>query len=163
MTLYRHLLKEALPLLLFALAFLTAVYLFGFFYAGARWLEGVPLVKVLRWLSYHVPGVLVQVFPIALVTATVLLFGRLAAEGAHFALLSGGIPSPLPGGLASSGDRGGFLLGLPLPPGVRGPRGQQPGAGGLVRRDPHPGGGPLPPQGDADPHRPGEKPLLPGL
>ena len=92
MTLYRHLLKEVLPLLLFALLFLTAVYLFGFFYAGARWLEGVPIPKVLRWLSYHVPGVLVQVFPIALVTATVLLFGRLAAEGAHFALLSGGIP-----------------------------------------------------------------------
>jgi len=92
MTLYRHLLKDVLPLLLFALLFLTAVYLFGFFYAGARWLEGVPLSKVLRWLSYHVPGVLVQVFPIALVTATVLLFGRLSAEGAQFALLSGGIP-----------------------------------------------------------------------
>lgn len=92
MTLYRHLLKESLPVLLLALLFLTAVYLFGFFYAGARWLEGVPLLKVARWLSYHVPGVLVQVFPIALVTTTVLVFGRLSAEGAQFALLSGGIP-----------------------------------------------------------------------
>lgn len=92
MTLYRHILKESLPVLLLALLFLTAVYLFGFFYAGARWLEGVPLIKVARWLSYHVPGVLVQVFPIALVTTTVLVFGRLSAEGAQFALLSGGIP-----------------------------------------------------------------------
>lgn len=92
MTLYRHILKESLPVLLLALLFLTAVYLFGFFYAGARWLEGVPLIKVARWLSYHVPGVLVQVFPIALVTTTVLVFGRLSAEGAQFALLSAGIP-----------------------------------------------------------------------
>lgn len=92
MTLYRHLLKEALPLLLLSLLFLTAVYLFGFFYAGARWLEGVPLLQVLRWLSYHIPGVLVQVFPIAIVVTTVLIFGRLAAEGAQFALLSAGVP-----------------------------------------------------------------------
>lgn len=92
MTLYRHILKESLPVLLLALLFLTAVYLFGFFYAGARWLEGVPLLKMARWLSYHVPGVLVQVFPIALVTTTVLVFGRLSAEGVQFALLSGGIP-----------------------------------------------------------------------
>ncbi|WP_038055473.1 LptF/LptG family permease [Thermus amyloliquefaciens] len=92
MVLYRHILKESLPVLLLALLFLTAVYLFGFFYAGARWLEGVPLLKVARWLAYHVPGVLVQVFPIALVTTTVLVFGRLSAEGAQFALLSGGIP-----------------------------------------------------------------------
>jgi lipopolysaccharide export system permease protein len=92
MTLYRFLLRETLPVLLLALLFLTAVYLFGFFYAGARWLEGVPLPKVLRWLSYHIPGVLVQVFPIALVTTTVLVFGRLSAEGVQFALLSGGVP-----------------------------------------------------------------------
>ncbi|KHG65056.1 permease [Thermus sp. 2.9] len=92
MTLYRHLFRESLPVLLLALLFLTAVYLFGFFYAGARWLEGVPLLKVVRWLAYHVPGVLVQVFPIALVVTTVLVFGRLSAEGAQFALLSGGIP-----------------------------------------------------------------------
>ncbi|GAA6756684.1 permease [Thermus sp. 2.9] len=92
MTLYRYVLRESLPVLFLALLFLTAVYLFGFFYAGARWLEGVPLLKVLRWLSYHVPGVLVQVFPIATVVTTVLVFGRLSAEGAQFALLSGGIP-----------------------------------------------------------------------
>ncbi len=92
MTLYRHLLRESLPLFLFVLLFLTGVFLFGFFYAGARWLEGVPLLKVLRWLSYHIPGVLVQAFPIALVTTTVLVFGRLAAEGAPFALLGAGIP-----------------------------------------------------------------------
>lgn len=92
MTLYRHILRESLPVLFLSLLFLTAVYLFGFFYAGARWLEGVPLFKVLRWLSYHIPGVLVQVFPIALVTTTVLVFGRLSAEGAQFALLSGGVP-----------------------------------------------------------------------
>jgi lipopolysaccharide export system permease protein len=92
MTLYRHLLKESLPVLFLTLLFLTAIFLFGFFYAGARWLEGVPIPKILRWLSYHVPGVLVQAFPIALVTTTVLVFGRLAAEGAQFALLSGGVP-----------------------------------------------------------------------
>ncbi len=92
MTLYRHLLKESLPLFLFALLLLTGIFLFGFFYAGARWLEGVPLLKVLRWLSYHIPGVLVQAFPIALVTTTVLVFGRLAAEGAPFALLGAGVP-----------------------------------------------------------------------
>jgi lipopolysaccharide export system permease protein len=90
--LYRYLTRESLTAFILTLLFLTAVFLFGFFYAGARWLEGVPIAKVLRWLSYHVPGVLVQAFPIALVTTTVLIFGRLAAEGAQFALLSGGIP-----------------------------------------------------------------------
>ncbi len=90
--LYRHILRESAPVLLLTLVFLTALFLFGFFYAGARWLEGVPIPKILRWLSFHIPGVLVQAFPIALVTTTVLVFGRLAAEGAQFALLSGGIP-----------------------------------------------------------------------
>jgi lipopolysaccharide export system permease protein len=90
--LYRYLTRESLATFFFTLIFLTVVFLFGFFYAGARWLEGVPLPKVLRWLSYHVPGILVQVFPIAIVVTTILTFGRLAVEGAQFALLSGGIP-----------------------------------------------------------------------
>lgn len=92
MTLYRHLLKESLPVLLFALGFLTLVFLFGFFYAGARWLEGVPLGKVLYWLAHHIPGILVQAMPIALVITAVLVYGRLAQEGGVFALLGGGVP-----------------------------------------------------------------------
>jgi lipopolysaccharide export system permease protein len=90
--LYQHIFRESLPVLCLILVFLTALFLFGFFYGVARWLEGVPIPKILRWLSYHVPVALVQAFPIALVTTTVLVFGRLAAEGSQFALLSGGVP-----------------------------------------------------------------------
>ncbi|MGQ9511262.1 MAG: LptF/LptG family permease [Thermaceae bacterium] len=92
MILHRHLLKESLPIFLLTLGFLTLVYLFGFFYAGARWLEGVPLGKVLYWLAHHIPGILVQAMPIALVITAVLVYGRLAQEGGVFALLGGGVP-----------------------------------------------------------------------
>ena len=37
MILHRYLLRESLPVLLLALLFLTAVYLFGCLYAGATW------------------------------------------------------------------------------------------------------------------------------
>ena len=120
MILHRYLLRESLPVLLLALLFLTAVYLFGFFYAGARWLEGVPLPKILRWLSYHVPGIWVQVFPIALVTTTVLVFGRLAAERGP--LRPSFRRDPLGAGGAPPRGRGvGPERPRPLPPGVRGP------------------------------------------
>ena len=88
----RLVLAEVLPVLLAAAAFYTAVFLFGFFYVGSRWLAGVPLGLVLKWLGYHVPGILVQVLPMAAVTAVVVPFGRLASEGAILAFQAGGVP-----------------------------------------------------------------------
>jgi len=88
----RLVLAEVLPVLLAAAAFYTAVFLFGFFYVGSRWLAGIPLGLVLKWLAYHVPGILVQVLPMAAVTAVVVPFGRLASEGAILAFQAGGVP-----------------------------------------------------------------------
>jgi len=88
----RLVLAEVLPVLLAAAAFYTAVFLFGFFYVGSRWLSGVPLGLILEWLAYHIPGVLVQVLPMAAVTAVVVPFGRLASEGAILAFQAGGVP-----------------------------------------------------------------------
>ena len=88
----RYVLKEVLPVLLAAAAFYTAVFLFGFFYVGSPWLGGVPVGLILKWLGYHVPGVLVQVLPMAAVTAVIIPFGRLASEGAILATAAGGIP-----------------------------------------------------------------------
>ena len=88
----RFVLREVLPVLVAATAFYTAVFLFGFFYVGSRWLSGVPLGLILKWLAYHVPGTLVQVMPMAAVTATVVPFGRLASEGAIIAFQAGGVP-----------------------------------------------------------------------
>ncbi len=88
----RYTLRETLPVLLASAVFYTAVFLFGFFYVGSPWLAGIPLGLILKWLGYHVPGILVQVLPMAMVTAVVVPFGRLASEGAILAVAAGGIP-----------------------------------------------------------------------
>ena len=88
----RYLLREVLPVLFVSALLYVAVFLFGFFYVGSQWLDGAPVLKVLTWLGYHVPGVLVQVLPMAVVSAVVIPFGRLATEGAVLATQAGGIP-----------------------------------------------------------------------
>ena len=87
----RYLLREVVPVLLVSALLYVAVFLFGFFYVGSQWLDGAPVLKVFTWLGYHVPGVLVQVLPMAVVSAIVIPFGRLAAEGAIIATQAGGI------------------------------------------------------------------------
>jgi len=87
----RYLLREVLPVLLVSALLYVAVFLFGFFYVGSQWLDGAPVLKVFTWLGYHVPGVLVQVLPMAVVSAIVIPFGRLATEGAIIATQAGGI------------------------------------------------------------------------
>ncbi len=87
-----YVLNEVLPIFAASAFFYTAVFLFGFFYVGSRWLSGIPLSLILKWLAYHVPGVLVQVLPMAMVTAIVVPFGRLASEGTILAVQAGGIP-----------------------------------------------------------------------
>ena len=87
----RYILREVLPVLLVSALLYVAVFLFGFFYVGSRWLDGTPVLKVLTWLGYHVPGVLVQVLPMAVVSAVVIPFGRMATEGAILATQAGGV------------------------------------------------------------------------
>ncbi len=87
----RYILREVLPVLLVSALLYVAVFLFGFFYVGSRWLDGAPVLKVLTWLGYHVPGVLVQVLPMAVVSAVVIPFGRMATEGAILATQAGGV------------------------------------------------------------------------
>ena len=88
----RYILREVVPVLLLSALLYVAVFLFGFFYVGSRWLDGTPVLKVLTWLGYHVPGVLVQVLPMAVVSAVVIPFGRMATEGALLATQAGGVP-----------------------------------------------------------------------
>ncbi len=87
----RYLLKETIPILLVSTLLYVAVFLFGFFYVGSQWLDGTPVIKVMTWLGYHVPGVVVQVLPMAVVSAIIIPFGRLATEGAVIATQAGGI------------------------------------------------------------------------
>ena len=87
----RYLLREVVPVLIVSALLYVAVFLFGFFYVGSQWLDGAPVLKVFTWLGYHVPGVLVQVLPMAVVSSVVIPFGRLAAEGAIIAAQAGGI------------------------------------------------------------------------
>ncbi len=87
----RYILREVVPVLLVSALLYVAVFLFGFFYVGSRWLDGASVLKVLTWLGYHVPGVLVQVLPMAVVSAVVIPFGRMATEGAILATQAGGI------------------------------------------------------------------------
>jgi len=87
----RYLLREVVPVLLVSALLYVAVFLFGFFYVGSEWLDGAPISKIFTWLGYHVPGVLVEILPMAVVSAIVIPFGRLATEGAIIATQAGGI------------------------------------------------------------------------
>jgi len=87
----RYVFSEVFLASILSLALYVIIFLFGFFYASSRWLDGVGLGLILKWLAYHVPGVVVQVLPMALVTGTTVFFGRLAAEGGLLAIQAGGI------------------------------------------------------------------------
>lgn len=69
------------------------LFLFLFFSLAGRgqFLGALPLTRTLEWLAYQVPANLVQSFPLAMVFAVMLAFGRLARDHELLAAMTGGI------------------------------------------------------------------------
>jgi lipopolysaccharide export system permease protein len=69
------------------------LFLFLFFSLAGRgqFLGALPVVNILEWLAYQVPANLVQSFPLAMVFAVMLAFGRLARDHELLAAMTGGI------------------------------------------------------------------------
>ncbi|WP_034334993.1 LptF/LptG family permease [Deinococcus misasensis] len=91
MRLRKYIYAEILPPLLLGIVLYTAVILFGYFFVGSQYLDGVGLVKILKWLGIQIPDSFVKVAPMAVVLMTVLAFGRMNTEREIIAMQSGGI------------------------------------------------------------------------
>jgi lipopolysaccharide export system permease protein len=87
----RYLGREVLPAFLFGVALYVGLFLVQSLLARSQYLTAIPLGGALRWLAYQVPGFAVQAFPMAIVLAVLLAFGRLARENELTAVRAGGI------------------------------------------------------------------------
>lgn len=91
MKLIRYIFREISPPFWMGLLLYSALFLFGYFFVGSKWLGGVPLIKILEWLMYKVPDTLVKVFPMAIVLMVVVAMGRLMNERELVAMSAGGV------------------------------------------------------------------------
>jgi len=88
----RYLLRESLPPLLFGLVLYASLAVVTVTIPRMQWIVGTPVVELGGWLAMQLPQAMVQTFPIALVLAVLLAFGRLASENELLALQAGGVP-----------------------------------------------------------------------
>ncbi|MFN8510648.1 MAG: LptF/LptG family permease [Deinococcaceae bacterium] len=89
--LMRYLYREILPPFFVGIALYSTLFLFGYFFIGSQWLDGVAVQKILLWLLYRVPDTLVKVFPMAVVLMVVVALGRLMSEHELVAMGAGGL------------------------------------------------------------------------
>ncbi|HHO56582.1 MAG TPA: LptF/LptG family permease, partial [Trueperaceae bacterium] len=87
----KYLLFEALPPLLFGLLIYSSLAVISTVLPRLKWIVGTPLKDLTIWLLLQMPQALVQTFPIALVLAILLSFGRLATNNELKAIQSGGV------------------------------------------------------------------------
>lgn len=87
----RYLLFEALPALIFGLLIYSSLAVVSTILPRLKWIVGTPLKDLSIWLLLQMPQALVQTFPIALVLAILLSFGRLATSNELKAIQSGGV------------------------------------------------------------------------
>ena len=88
----RYLLRESLPPLLFGLLLYASLAVVSVTIPRMQWIVGTPVLPLLGWLAMQLPQAMVQTFPIALVLAVLLAFGRLATDNELTALQAGGVP-----------------------------------------------------------------------
>ncbi len=88
----RYLLRESLPPLLFGLLLYASLAVVSVTIPRMQWIVGTPVLPLLGWLAMQLPQAIVQTFPIALVLAVLLAFGRLATENELTSLQAGGVP-----------------------------------------------------------------------
>ncbi|MBW7916647.1 MAG: LptF/LptG family permease [Trueperaceae bacterium] len=88
----RYLLRESLPPFLFGLLLYSSLAVVSVTIPRLQWVVGAPVLELAAWLLVQLPQVMVQTFPIALVLAVLLAFGRLASENELLALRAGAVP-----------------------------------------------------------------------
>ncbi|MFA5550964.1 MAG: LptF/LptG family permease, partial [Trueperaceae bacterium] len=88
----RYLLRESLPPLLFGLLLYASLAVVSVTIPRMQWIVGTPVMPLLGWLAMQLPQAMVQTFPIALVLAVLLAFGRLATDNELQSLQAGGVP-----------------------------------------------------------------------
>ncbi len=87
-----YLLKESLPPFLFGLLLYSSLAVVSVTIPRLQWIVGAPVLELAGWLLVQLPQAMVQTFPIALVLAVLLAFGRLASENELLALQAGAVP-----------------------------------------------------------------------
>jgi len=87
-----YLLKESLPPFLFGLLLYSSLAVVSVTIPRLKWIVGAPVLELAGWLLVQLPQAMVQTFPIALVLAVLLAFGRLASENELLALQAGAVP-----------------------------------------------------------------------
>ncbi len=85
----RYLLREALPPLLFGLLLYGGLVVVSGVLPRLQWIVGTPVADLAWWMVLMLPQALVQVAPIALVLAVLLVFGRLASDQELTAMQAG--------------------------------------------------------------------------
>lgn len=88
----RYLLRESLPPFLFGLLLYSSLAVVSVTIPRLQWVVGAPVLELGAWLLVQLPQAMVQTFPIALVLAVLLAFGRLASENELLALQAGAVP-----------------------------------------------------------------------
>lgn len=88
----RYLLRESLPPLLFGLVLYSGLAVVSVTIPRMQWVVGTPVLELAGWLAVQFPQAVVQTFPIALVLAVLLAFGRLASDHELLSLQAGGVP-----------------------------------------------------------------------
>ncbi len=87
-----YLLREALPPLAFGLLLYGGLAVVSGVLPRLQWIVGTPVADLLWWMTLMLPQALVQVAPIALVLAVLLVFGRLASDHELSAMQAGAVP-----------------------------------------------------------------------
>ncbi len=75
--------------------FILLVFTAGFlFQATTLLVQGVPLVMVLKFILYVLPSIVTQTFPMAMLLAALMAFGRLSSDREAVAIFAAGISFP---------------------------------------------------------------------
>ena len=75
--------------------FILLVFTAGFLFKATTLLvQGVPLVMVLKFILYVLPSIVTQTFPMAMLLAALMAFGRLSSDREAVAIFAAGISFP---------------------------------------------------------------------
>lgn len=87
----RYLAREVIPVFFTGVALYVGLFLVQTLLARSAWLGALPATATVKWLAYQVPDFAVRAFPLAIVLAVLLGFGRLARDHELIALQTSGV------------------------------------------------------------------------
>ncbi len=87
----RYISRELVPVFVFSTALVVFVFLLQTLLFRGPWLSTLPISAMGAWLWYQVPMFVVRAFPLSMVLAVLLVFGRLARENELLATRMAGL------------------------------------------------------------------------